>query len=96
MYCNGFCGKHGDEEMGCQQSDADVYCKLKMCDETAFAISYNLAIASSDPGFGCKGYGKDMGEWFGIPSVTFESNIVSSHGLGQVIKDVTCEIPESK
>ena len=82
--------------MGCQQSDADVYCKLKMCDETAIAISYDLGIASSDPGFACNGYGTDMGEWFGISSVTFESNIVGSHGLGRVIKNATCEIPESK
>ena len=77
--------------MGCQQSDADAFCKLTMCDETAVAVSYELGKASSKPGFACDGRGTDMGEWFGIPNIHFDSNILSSNGNGRVIKNVVCE-----
>ena len=82
LFCNGACGddwgnSHGDAEKGCQQADADAYCKLKLCDVYQFSTFYVVDRLSGNddpmtPGFGCM-YGKEKvdvdfdkyeGTWF--------------------------------
>ena len=104
LYCNGECGDDwGDDILGCQQADADGYCKLKNCDEYAFASSFDLDMISTvedamTPGFGCE-YGKDdngpfdkyEGTWFGIKDVHFSTGTAETHGNGQVVRNVVCD-----
>lgn len=94
LYCNGFCGEHWlDNEGNCQKSDADAYCKLKLCDVSAYAISFDVVVASNKPGFACDNYGTNYGDWLGIADVHFDDDIISDHGNGEVVTNVECKIP---
>ena len=96
LYCNGYCG-YGwtDSNSGCHQSDADDYCKLKFCNAEAVATSFEISLATNDPGFSCgyENYGENLGNWFGIQDVHFEDSIRSTHGAGDVVSNVICDIP---
>ena len=92
LYCNDACGTFWlDEEKGCQQSDADAYCKLKLCDADAISTSYNITEDSNNPGFACRGHGTNFGDWFGMTDVWFKEDIRSSHHGGSVVSEVVCE-----
>ena len=95
LYCHGTCGnKWLDNEEGCQKSDADAYCKLKLCREGAFANSFNISTSDAlpnQPGFACRGSGTNYGNWVGMTDVNFRSEL-SNHGLGgKVVTNVTCK-----
>ena len=93
LYCDGPCGdSYGtDNEMGCQKSDADAYCKLKFCDAAAYATSYEIGVASNRPGFACTGPEENnLGDWFGMRNVYFDDDIRWSHGPGSVVENVIC------
>ena len=80
-----------EEEAGCQQYDADVYCKLKSCDENAVAISYQVTFTIPEPGFSCDGRGRNLGDWLGISDVYFADNSRKINGgSGQVVSHVIC------
>ena len=97
LYCRGSCGDDWlDKTPGCQQSDADAYCRLKLCKAEAKAISYDLGGSTNQPGFACNNgnYGKNFGTWFGINAVWFTEDI-SAHGCGDcdtaVVRNVICK-----
>lgn len=91
IYCNGNCGTWLDEVAGCQQSDADAYCKLKTCDENAVAISFQHGIASTQGGFACDDRGTNYGDWFGMTDVHYDDNIQNTHGSGPVLNNIVCD-----
>ena len=97
LFCYGACGDDWlDKQLGCQHSDANAYCKLKLCDKDAFATSFTLTPATHTPGFACDGVGVDYGDWFEITGVHFADDIKTEHGENsnvKVISNVTCQMP---
>ena len=96
LYCHSDCGaKWLDNENGCQQSDADAYCKLKLCREDAFAVSFKIkklqgAIANQ-PAFACQDKATNKGNWLGMTKVNFGWDLKNHGSGGQVITDVSCK-----
>ena len=80
-----------DDEEGCQKSDADAYCKLKLCDPDATSTNFRIMEDSNNPGFACRGHGRNLGNWFGMKDVWFKEDIRSSHYGGSVVTEVSCE-----
>ena len=92
LYCSGSCGDDWlDNQKGCQQADADAYCKLKLCDENVFATSFEVTTATNKSGFACDGYGTNYGDWLGMTDVYFHDDIILTHGTGQVVSNVMCQ-----
>ena len=91
LYCNGTC-KGTDGVNGCQQADADDYCKLHNCCATSVATSWDNLVATNVPGFSCgeHDYGENKGEWFGIPNIHTEADVLSTHGAGASITNAVC------
>ena len=77
--------------MGCQKTDADAFCKLKLCDQDAFSTYYEETRATEVPGFACDRRGEDYGDWLGIESVHFDENTKQANGFALVVSNVTCE-----
>ena len=86
-----------DKTRGCQQSDADAYCKLKLCNVEAHAISFDIGGATKEPGFSCDNSGKNLGDWFGIKGVWFHEDVGTSNCGGTctegVVRNVKCNAP---
>ena len=92
LYCSGSCGDDWlDNQKGCQQADADAYCKLKFCDENAFTTNFEVTEATNKPGFACDGIGKSYGNWYGMKGVYFDDDVKSTHGAGKVVSNVVCK-----
>ena len=107
LYCEGSCGEDWlDSESGCQESDANAFCKLKLCDENAIATSFKVTKATDNTtGFACDFSRKRRknikefeavyeGTWFGITDVSFTNNIGVTQGSGRkgdVVSSVTCQ-----
>eukprot|EP00964_Phaeocystis_antarctica_P126643 scaffold90303_cov68-Phaeocystis_antarctica.AAC.1 len=91
LYCNGTC-KGTDGVNGCQQADADDYCKLHNCCTTSVATSWDNLVATNVPGFSCgeHDYGENKGDWFGIPNIHTEADVLSTHGPGASITNAVC------
>ena len=91
LYCEGKCGAFWhDNENGCQHEDADVFCRLTMCDKTAIAVSYDVIDVQPLPGFACAGRGTNYGNWMGQVDVHFAENMRDTHGFGKVIANEEC------
>jgi hypothetical protein len=95
LYCNGGCSWAGGD--GCDQADADVFCKLKTGNPRAYAASFAKRTALAEGGFACPmpgtSYGRSLGARsdFGVPDVRFqETSILENHGPGDVVTDVVC------
>jgi hypothetical protein len=52
-FCYGTCGRWGDEKDGCQQADADAFCRLKMDDPRSTARGFEISLITTDPGVCC-------------------------------------------
>ena len=79
-----------DDLRGCQSADADAFCKLKLCDEDAYAIDYDTKHATYEPGFGCDRHSKSYGDWFGMDNIKFSQNVKSAHAPGDSVQNVKC------
>ena len=91
LYCEGKCGAFWyDNQNGCQQEDADVFCQLTMCDKTAIAESYEVIDVKPLPGFSCAGRGVNYGNWMGQVDVQFTENMRDTHGFGKAIANANC------
>ena len=98
LYCRGSCGDDWlDKTPGCQQSDADAYCRLKLCKAEAKAISYDIGATTNHPGFGCQKWNprsKNFGAWLGINDVWFYEDMSVSYYCGNcddaVVRNVIC------
>jgi cysteine-rich repeat protein len=98
LYCNGSCGTWGSSEGGCQQGDADAFCKLKTGNPSSSATSFVVGVASAAPGIccptisglGCTELGvlTDRGVLERVS--VHETDLLSTHGPGAVITDVVC------
>ena len=98
LYCNGTCSWGGPD--GCDQADADVFCKLKTRSANAYAIRYKKgARPLEEGGYACSmpntQWGHPIGSWpaAGIREIRFqETNIRTNHGDGEVVYDVECSM----
>jgi hypothetical protein len=102
LYCSGTCGTWGGGN-GCQQEDANAFCKLKIGDASAVAAMFTVGTATAMPGIccptsmpsmvGCT----DLGTFpdRGVPQVVavHETSLISTHGPGAVITSVQCALP---
>ncbi|MFH1532939.1 MAG: hypothetical protein ABIK09_19620 [Pseudomonadota bacterium] len=96
LYCNGGCTWSGGS--GCDQTEADIYCKLTTCNCNAHAVSFQVVTALPQPGFGCTwGPGDDFGEYpqycVNMNVVYSSGNVLAENGPGSVIANVQCSIP---
>jgi len=92
LYCNGTCTWAGGD--GCDQADADIYCKLVTGNPNSVANSFLLNTAGDAPGFSCPGYGTNLGTLptFGVNVNVWyqDSSIFANHGAGIVVTQVSC------
>ncbi len=97
LYCAGTCGAWGGGN-GCQQEDADAFCKLKTGNPASTATSYSLAAAAPAPGVCCPGItlpscialGTFPGRGVAVAVAVDDTNLQLSHGAGQVVTNVVC------
>ena len=100
LYCNGGCSWAGGS--GCDQADADIFCKLKTGNPNATAMSFTLGTALAQEGFPCQpigSYGTALGSIpeYGVNiavngGVRYQpTSILANHGAGQVITGVVCK-----
>ena len=93
LYCDEDCGSGWlDNEYGCQSEDADAFCKLKYCNEFAYAASYNITTASNQSGFSCHGIGDILYPPVLINNIRvhYVQNMKEAHGGGNVVSNITC------
>jgi hypothetical protein len=94
LYCNGTCSWGGAQ--GCDQADADIFCKLKTGSTTSTATAFTTGVATAQPGFCCPGggYGQNLGTMpeYGVNlNVWYQgTSLQANHGSGTVITSVTC------
>ena len=79
-----------DKQDGCQQTDADVFCRLALCDEMAYAVTYKETSVSNVPGFSCPGVASNYGNWVGFVDVHLAKDMKAAHGAGKVVSNVQC------
>lgn len=99
LYCNGTCTWGGSN--GCDQLDADAFCKLKTDNVNSTATSFTTTTALPQPGFACPfiAAATDLGTPFrGVspssgPVRYQDSSILANHGAGIVINSVVCTDP---
>lgn len=97
LYCNGYCSWDGNP--GCDQPDADVFCKLKTGNPNSAASSFVADTALDMPGFSCPV--PELGTL--VPNMTgrgvavdvyySDVSILSTHHGGQAITSVICTNP---
>ena len=91
LYCQGVCGSSWiDHTKNCQSTDADAFCKLKLCDEDAYAINFKVSNAINEPGFTCDQQAKNFGDWLGMNYVRFSETVKNRHFTGSSVLNVTC------
>ena len=92
LYCNGSCSWAGAQ--GCDQADADIYCKLITGSATSTASSFGTATALPVGGFPCPSYPTNLGPMpeYGVSvNVWYQgASILGNHGPGTVINKATC------
>jgi uncharacterized repeat protein (TIGR02543 family) len=95
LYCNGTCTWAGAQ--GCDQADADIFCKLKTGNPASTASSFTTGTALDQPGFSCPGQGTNLGpkplRGVSVNVWYQDSSILANHGGGQVINGATCTNP---
>jgi cysteine-rich repeat protein len=105
LYCIDACGNWGGGD-GCQQEDADVLCKLRMDNHASTAISFTVGDATAAPGIccppplledptqaGCVPLGVLDDRGVAVPVSVHETDLLNSHGPGEVVTDVVCTDP---
>ena len=105
MVCHIRCGDDWlDDEWGCQQRDADAFCKLKLCEANAHAFDFEVSKIPRPPpakdgkkkgipGFICNRSnkkGKNLGDWFGMKNVYFAENTFAANGGVSAVTNVRC------
>ena len=97
LYCNGGCTWAGGE--GCDDSDADVFCKLITDNPASTAISWTHTTALAEPGFPCSPLGSgtvidvDRGLSLSFDITYQDASILDDHGSGWVVADPACTDP---
>lgn len=95
LYCNGTCSWSGPT--GCDQEDANVFCRLRTGNPASIALSFTITTALASSGFSCPSLGNNLGP---VPQYGVEidvwyqvESILGNHGGGSVIIDPTCTNP---
>ena len=101
LYCNKDCGANWlDNEHGCQASDADAFCRVKLCQKDVYAKHYTITDASNQNGFSCAGIGtrfsREYQKYQGFDEIYFTNDMRSSHGVGNIVTNITCAKMTSK
>ncbi|MBI4702204.1 MAG: hypothetical protein HY744_13835, partial [Deltaproteobacteria bacterium] len=95
LYCNGGCSWSGGSD--CDQTEADIFCKLKMDNSKSTALSWQKPTALAKPGFSCPSIGNNLGPLVsrGVNVNVWyqDSSILGNHGAGNVITNVQCTNP---
>ena len=82
---------------GCDQPDADLFCKLKTGSPLSVATSFSLGMVQDAAGFTCPGIGTQApnlgGCGNGVAMYYSDESLLSSHGDGQSITNVVCTNP---
>lgn len=96
FYCNGSCSISGVS--GCDQTEADRFCKIKTDNPLSTATSFDTTIALAEPGFSCAnqsfGVDVDMTSRGVTETIAYQdSSLLANHGSGTVIIDVVCTEP---
>ena len=91
LYCDKECGTYWiDNQDGCQQADADAFCRIRECNDMWYAEKFDIGTVKPLPGFSCAGVGKNYGNWGGLSGVHFTENMEKTHGSGNVVTRVIC------
>jgi len=98
MYCNGSCSYAGGS--GCDQSDADLFCRLKTCNANASASTWSIVSinsTSNKPGIVCVGKGTNKGPQpaYNVNiDVWYSDSFYPTYSTGTTaIGNVTCNDP---
>lgn len=95
LYCAGTCSWAGS--IGCDQADADVFCKLRTGNPLSKATSFEVATALPKGGFTCPYLGTSLGTMTarGVDrDVRYQdTSILGNHGPGEVIIHPVCSNP---
>ena len=96
LYCNGTCT--WDAPNGCDQADANIFCKLLTGNPQSTATNWVNTTALAEPGFACNFFNDiNLGPLpeFGVNvNVIYqETSILANHGAGAVITNPTCTNP---
>jgi len=103
-YCHEACGNWGGSK-GCDQLDADAFCKLKMDNPNSTAIGWRTMRAMEAPGvccpaptfepgsLGCTSLGVLSSRGVGLAVSVHPTNLFSTHQGGTVITDLVCTDP---
>lgn len=92
LYCTGQCSYAGPA--GCDQMDADIYCRLITGDADSTASTYSLLPALAEGGFSCADFGVNLGPMpqLGVPGNVWyqDTSLMANHGGGQAVMNVVC------
>ena len=94
LYCNGGCTWTGSSD--CDQTEADILCKLKMDNPNSTAISWTSTTALPEHGFPCPWYPDTINVVNRGVSVSVQYqdfDILGNHGPGNVIAYPVCTDP---
>lgn len=92
FYCNGTCSFVGGD--GCDQADADVFCKLITDNPASTATNFTVEIALDEPGFACPNFGTPIvQDRVAQPVLWREPSVLANHGAGSVITNPVCTNP---
>jgi hypothetical protein len=100
LYCTGACGAWGGGN-GCQQADADAFCKLKTGNPAATAAAITPTATMAAAGIccptlvvgGCILLGKLTTRGVALDIYIHNTDLATAHTGGQVIANPTCIIP---
>jgi len=96
LYCEGTCSISGGS--GCDQTEADRFCKIKTDNPASVATSFSTPTALDEPGFSCAnqlGVPVDMNSRGVTEVIRYQdSSIVANHGAGHVITNAVCTDPD--
>ena len=105
LYCSGTCGNWGGDPDGCDQGDADAFCKLKMDNPLSTATSFDVGTALDAPGvccppptiapggLGCVDLGTFTDRGVDLNVSVHDTSVLSNHGGGAIVHNVVCTDP---
>ena len=92
LYCFGTCSYAGAD--GCDQADADVYCRLVRGDPNSVAISFQVVGTQNAPGFACPNNAVNLGAFpeYGVANNVWyeDANVAATHNGGLVVANINC------
>jgi len=93
LFCNSGCSWAG--AFGCDEADADVFCKLRTGNPLSEAETYTIESARSAPGFPCPSGYPSVYTDRGVSGTVYytDLDLLVTHGTGNVITNPICTDP---